>query len=77
MTKDPIGDRLDTLGVTASLDEGDLISDVVVIMKVVNSDGKARVSTAWSDGIDWITRRGMLEVVRDVERVAPPEHGHE
>lgn len=65
----PIGDLLDTLGVTATLDEGDLINSAVVILSVQGEAG-TEMSLAWSDGLDWITRRGLLEEARDIERSA-------
>jgi hypothetical protein len=68
-----LGDRLDTIGVKATLHEGDLVSSALVIMHVIEDDGTSRISTAWSDGLDWVTRRGMIEVARDFDRIAPEE----
>lgn len=65
--RQPIGEILNQRGVQASLADDDLVTDVVVVMKVVGGDGRPRVSLAWSEGNDWILRRGMLEVARDSE----------
>lgn len=68
-TGDPIGAQIDGLGVVASLNEGDLIEAAVVLLKVIDPEGAVRVKVAWSDGMDWTTRRGLIEVARDTERV--------
>ena len=65
-----IGSILDARNVRVTIGEGELISDAVVILRIVNSDGDTNVRVAWSDGMDWISRRGLLEVARDVERVS-------
>jgi hypothetical protein len=70
----PIGDAIDNIGVRATMSDGELLDGAVVIMRILDRDGRTRVSTAWSDGMDWIVRRGLLEVSLDVERV-PPESG--
>lgn len=66
-----IGQRLDTLGVTAKLRPGDLVSDALVLLQVVEPDGDIRVQVCWSDGMTWLNRRGMLEAARDAERIPP------
>lgn len=70
-TRVPIGDRIDALGVRATLREGELVDGAVILMRVIESDGDVRVQTAWSDGLDWVTKRGMIEAARDSERISP------
>lgn len=68
MPTQPIGDRLDGMAVTASLDESDLVAAAVVVLKVVDADGGVRLSVAWSDGMSWIERLGMLHAAELCER---------
>lgn len=62
------GDLIDALGVKFTQHEGDLISDAVLVTKVIEADGSVRISVAWSDGMDFVTRRGLLEHACDQER---------
>lgn len=68
----PVGDLLDSLGVKHSPNEGEIISDAVVLMKVIDADGRVSLRTAWSDGMSWIERIGML---RAAERAQLPPEG--
>lgn len=69
-TGDPIGETIDALGVRrAPLPEGHMISDAVVLMHVIDADGDTYISQVWSEGMDWISRRGLLEATLDTERV--------
>lgn len=72
-----IGTTLDAIGVKATLGPGDLVDGAVVIMRVINADGRVRHSQAWSDGLDWITRRGLLEIARDTDRQPPIPDGED
>ena len=56
----PIGQLLDSLGVTSTIAPDDLPVAALVLLKVVNANGDVRLAAAWSDGMDWITRLGML-----------------
>lgn len=62
-----IGQLLDTLGVTMSLDEGDMVTDVLVIMKVVEADGTVNIGVTKSEGTDWITKLGLLDAANRLE----------
>lgn len=66
-----IGDRIDALGVRATLTDTDLVQSAVVVLSVVDEAGREQLKLAWSDGQSWVTRRGMLEVALDMERVPP------
>lgn len=56
-----IGELLDSLGVTMILDKGDMVTDALVLMKVVGEDGGVSIGVARSEALDWITRLGLLD----------------
>ena len=56
----PIGQLLDSLGVTSTIAPDDLPVAALVLLKVVDATGDVRLILAYSDGMDWITRLGML-----------------
>jgi hypothetical protein len=65
----PIGDVLDGLGIEATLDEtkGELAAGAIVLLKVIDADGDVRLSLAYSDGLSWIERTGMIHVAETME----------
>jgi hypothetical protein len=63
----PIGGVLDGLGITASLDAGELVAGAMVLLKVLQEDGRIRLSMVHSDGLGWIERAGMLRVAEVIE----------
>lgn len=63
----PIGDVIDGLGITARLDQGELVAGALVLLKVVDNDGDTRLSLAFSEGLGWIERIGMLRVAESLE----------
>lgn len=67
MARQPIGQLLDTLGVTVDIDEGDMATDAVVILKVVKADGSVSLAKGGSESLDWITALGMLTAVQSIE----------
>ena len=67
----PIGQLLDALGVTSTIAHDDLPAAALVLLKVVNADGGVRLAAAWSDGMDWITRLGMLTAATASETPDP------
>lgn len=69
----PIGQVLDASGLQATLRDGELVDGAVVVMRVIDSEGRSRVSMAWTDGLDFIVRRGLMEIARDVDRQEPQE----
>lgn len=64
---EPIGNLLDTLGVTWTPDPGDLPTSALVLLKVIDTDGDTILRTCSSDGLDWINRLGMLRAAEHVE----------
>jgi len=69
-TRVKIGQIIDSLGVTSSISGEDMVTDVVVLSKVVEPDGKVRLNACWSDGMSWIERLGMLHAATAME--TPP-----
>ncbi|MET9729707.1 hypothetical protein ABZZ79_03270 [Streptomyces sp. NPDC006458] len=67
MAEQPIGQLLDALGVQADLGEGDLPTDAFVILKIVKADGTVSMISARSEGLDWITRLGMVTATQQIE----------
>lgn len=66
----PIGHVIDSLGVGGSLAEDDLPTAAIVLLKVVEPDGQVRLSIAYSDGLGWIERVGMLAYASTYEQTS-------
>lgn len=64
---EPIGSLLDSLGLAHAPDEGELATDAIVLLKVIDPDGRAVLRTVCSEGMSWIERVGMLRVAERVE----------
>lgn len=56
-----------TAEVEQALEEGALLTGVIVIAKVAHLDGTTGLSYNY-DGVDWLERRGMLDEVMESER---------
>ncbi|MFF8299577.1 hypothetical protein ACF07M_30015 [Streptomyces globisporus] len=67
MPDQQIGQLLDTLGVTADLDDGDWATDAFIILKVSKADGGTTLIKATSEALDWVTSIGMLTAVLAIE----------
>lgn len=63
----PIGDRLNALGITASIAEDELLAGAVVILRVIPAEGGERVSISGSDGLGWIERTGLLHAAHTLD----------
>lgn len=66
MADQQIGQLLDTLGVTADLDDGDLVTDALAILKVLQPDGSIALSIGATDTRDWINQAGLLRSAIDI-----------
>lgn len=66
----PVGDVLDGLGVQARMDPEMLVSSAVVLLEIVLPDGSPGFKVLWSQGQSYITRRGLLELALDCERIS-------
>ncbi|HTE56960.1 MAG TPA: hypothetical protein VK698_39175 [Kofleriaceae bacterium] len=67
MADQQIGQLLDTLGVTADLDDGDMVTDAHVTLKVIKADGGVTLIKATSEALDWVTALGMLTAILEIE----------
>lgn len=66
MSDQPAGPILDGLGVTIDLSDGDLVSDAVVIAKVVDGEGNVTVSLSSSESMSWLDQYGLLSAAHRV-----------
>ena len=73
MTVGNLGNLIDALGVEQTIKEGELVAGAVVLLKVVTADGEVLLRSAWSDGISWVERVGMLRAAERTE--LPPDGG--
>lgn len=63
MSDEPIGPALDALGITWPRDEGDVITDAVIIVKYLNHEGESRVMNLRSEGSDMIVTTGLVALL--------------
>ncbi|WP_435279324.1 hypothetical protein [Streptomyces sp. 1222.5] len=66
MADRPVGQLLDALGVVADVDDNDMPTDAVVLLKVVRRDGSVALVLACSESLDWIGQTGMLHAAIDI-----------
>lgn len=67
MADQKIGQLLDSLGVTVDLDQGDMVVDAHVLLKIVKADGTVSLAKAVSESLDWISLVGMLTAALHIE----------
>ncbi|RAJ70298.1 hypothetical protein K378_01463 [Streptomyces sp. Amel2xB2] len=67
MTAQSVGQLLDSLGATLDLDEGDMVTDVMVMAKVIKADGDVSLVKGTSESLDWISAVGMLSASLEIE----------
>ena len=63
------GQILDAQGLELELDDDDLIDGAVVVLRIRKGDGSTTVQSANTEGLDFITMRGLLEIALDGERL--------
>lgn len=68
---EPIGSLIDSLGITHTPREGELVSAAIVLLKVHEPDGRVALRTCNSDGLSWIELLGMLRAAEHVELPTP------
>jgi len=64
---EPLGQLIDALGVQHTPNPGEMVTDALVIMKVVTEDGNVLLRHCYSDGMSWIERVGMLRIAERTE----------
>ena len=47
------------------LEDGELLDGAILVVRTLLDGDKTRLVTRTSDGLDWITARGMVEVAHD------------
>lgn len=72
-----VGSLLDSLGVTVELEETDMISDALVLLRISPEQGSSGVLIGASDNLDHIVALGMLTRALDVNRHMGMHDGEE
>ena len=62
MSEQIVGDLLDRSGLTLNLGEDVMLTDAVLIAKILYPDGASGVIVGTSEGISWVEEAGMLSV---------------
>lgn len=62
----PAGDLINSLGVEITIPEGHLVSDTVLVAKVIGDDGPY-IKVCSNPGLDWITKRALLDIAAEQE----------
>ena len=60
---EPVGNLIDSLDVKHHPEEGELVSGAMVLLRVVSPEGGVYVRLAYSDGLSWLDRLGMIRAV--------------
>ncbi len=68
MADQPAGPILDGLGVTIDLADGDLVSDALIIAKIVDADGNVTVSLSSNETMSWLDQLALLVAGSDIVR---------
>ncbi len=61
MAEQPAGPIIDGLGITLDLDNSDLVSDAIILAKVIGSDGAPKVIISDSDSLDWLSQYALIK----------------
>jgi hypothetical protein len=67
-----LGQLIDSLGVTHEVRPDEQVCGAVVLLTVEEPDGHMSLRCAWSDGMTWVERLGLL---RAAERAELPVDG--
>lgn len=67
-----IGSIIDSSGVAVCLHEGDMITTVIVIAKVVTADGQVGVIMEDSEGCSWVDQLGLMTAACAIMRADSP-----
>jgi hypothetical protein len=69
-----LGELIDQLGVRQQLDPEENVCGAVVLLTVEEPDGHLSLRCAWSEGMTWIERIGMLRAAERAELPADGAH---
>lgn len=71
-----LGNLVDSLGVCHNPEPGEIVSDALVVMKVVDAEGRVSLRVCGSAGMSWIEKVGMLRIAEHVELAELNELGN-
>jgi hypothetical protein len=57
-----LADAIAQLGLVWDYDDGDVITDAIVIMKIVTENGETQFAVSASDGMDIVTQAGLVHL---------------
>lgn len=63
----PVGQIADSLGVRVSQAPDELVTDVLVIVRVLGADGQEWIRTGWNENQSWVMRNGMINSLRLID----------
>ena len=69
-----LGDLINQLGVSQQLDPDENVCGAVVLLTVEEPDGHLSLRCAWSEGMTWIERIGLLRAAERAELPADGAH---
>lgn len=69
-----LGELIDELGVRQHLDPDEKVCGAVVLLTVEEPDGHLSLRAAWSEGMSWIERIGLLRAAERAELPADGAH---
>ena len=72
MQEQGLGQLIDSMGITHEVRPGDRVCGAVVLLTVEEPDGHVSLRCAWSEGMSWVERLGLL---RAAERAELPDDG--
>jgi hypothetical protein len=67
-----LGELIDAMGVTHEVGPDERVCSAIVLLQVEEADGHHSLRCAWSEGMSWIERIGLL---RAAERAELPADG--
>ena len=69
-----LGELIDSLGVVQRVEPGEQVCGAVVLLTVEEPDGHVSLRCAWSEGMTWIERIGLLRAAERAELPADGAH---
>ena len=69
-----LGELIDQLGVTQQVEQDETVCGAVVLLTVEEPDGHLSLRCAWSEGMTWIERIGLLRAAERAELPADGAH---
>jgi len=69
-----LGELIDQLGVKQHIDPDENVRGAVVLLTVEEPDGHLSLRAAWSEGMSWIERIGVLRAAERAELPADGAH---